>query len=151
MLRDSQISSAWRFFWLSTSSRPTLVDALLLDMRKEALAQEEVELLAMRVVETIRRLSREELPRRIDLRPIARGTEIGLQEIRWDHRLGRRRILLRLFVAQPSEAKQRIGIRFFAKRVLPDLAGTNHLQDLAIDDSIREYFDNHDSNLLEIS
>ena len=147
----SQISSAWRFFWLSTSSRPTLVDALLLDLRKEALAQQEVELLAMRVVETIRRLSREELPRRIDLRPIARGTEIGLQEILWDHRLGRRRILLRLFVAQPTEAKQRIGIRFFAKRVLPDLAGTNHLQDLAIDDSIREYFDNHDSNLLEIS
>lgn len=151
MLRDSHISSAWRFFWLSTSSRPTLVDALFLDLRKEDLAQQEVELLAMRVVETIRRLNKEELPRRIDLRPIARGTEIGLQEIRWDHRLGRKQILLRLFLAQPSEAKQRIGIRFFAKRVLPDLAGTNHLQDLAIDDSIREFCDNHDSNLLEIS
>lgn len=151
MLRDSQISSAWRFFWLSTSSRPTLVDALFLDLRKEALAQQEVELLAMRIVETIRRLNREEMPRRIDLRPITRGAEFGLQEIRWNHRLGRKQILLRLFVAQPSDAKQRIGIRFFAKRVLPDLAGTNHLQDLAIDDSIREYRDNHDSNLLEIS
>lgn len=151
MQLELQSAQDWKFYWLSTPTRPTVFKGLALDVRKEFPTEQELESLAMRILETIRRLNREKSSRRIDIRPLTRGETIGLHEIRWEHSFGRKQVLLRLFIVQLSGPGRRIGIRFYVKRVLTELAGTNRLQDLAIDDSIREYLKNQDSNLLEIN
>ena len=142
MRRDVPRVANWKFYWLSSPTRPSLFDSLVFDLKPDHPKSQEVDLLAMRVVETIRRLNSEQYPRRIDLRPLSRGGSINLHEIRWQHQLGRQQLLLRLLLVQNDENRTRVGVRFFNKRLLPELAGTNQLQDLAIDDAV-QIFQNH--------
>ena len=138
------------FYWLSTRSRPTLQVALEFDLVSTRIPPQELNLLAMRVVETIRRLNQEVNSKRIDIRPISRAKEMGLMEVRWNYQVNSRNLIVRLFLVEDKEGQIRVGIRLFNKHVQPDLQGTNRLQDLAIDDAIRIFTENRDAKRLEI-
>jgi hypothetical protein len=58
--------------------------------------------------------------------------------------------LLRLLLVQNDDNRTRVGVRFFNKRLLPELAGTNQLQDLAIDDAVQIYQNHPRADWLEI-
>jgi sulfatase maturation enzyme AslB (radical SAM superfamily) len=143
-------ADSWKFFWLSSTRRPTLREALLFDLRNSGLSKNLLEDVLLRVLETLIRLNRHENPKRIDIRPVTRGRDHNLWEIRWELEFEPSKFLLRLFVCLEKEDRIRTGLRFFEKRIHPRLLVTNRAQDCAIDDAIKILLENSGGLRLEL-
>lgn len=126
-----------QFFWLQSPSRESVGRSLATDLKSRNLSAVDLENLEMLVLATIRRISRIHMASRIDIRPLARARDIGLEELRWNIGVRNKNLVLRLLFQNQPNPSSRLGIRFFDKTILNQIATTNAAQDRAIDDAAR--------------
>jgi hypothetical protein len=125
------------FFWLKSKDRESLRRSLGTDLQSRNLSAVDLENLEMMILATIRRISTAHKASRIDIRPLTRARDIGLEELRWNVGIKNQNLVLRLFFQNQTSASSKLGIRFFDKPILNQLGPINAAQDRAIDDAAR--------------